>query len=309
MTFNMTATQIQTDAAEPKVHTIFEPVTGTWQYIVADPTSKKAVIIDSVLDFDPGSATISTKSANQLISVVNEYGYTVTHILETHAHADHLTASRYLQSQLSSASPIPIGIGKRITKVQDTFAARYAVPEEELSNAFEITFGDDESFDIGGVTAKVLHLPGHTPDHVGYQIGTNVFAGDSLFNPDVGSARCDFPGGSPTELFASMHKLLALPDHFKLYTGHDYPPEGREAKPYYTVAEQREQNKHVGKSVKEDDFVKWRAQRDGQLGEPRLLHQAIQVNIRGGRLPKKDADGIVMFMVPVKGIEKVKGVL
>jgi glyoxylase-like metal-dependent hydrolase (beta-lactamase superfamily II) len=295
------------DRSEPTIHSIFETVTGTWQYVVADAQSKQAVIIDSVLDFDPASSMLSTKAADQVLHLVLENGYTVTHILETHAHADHLTAARYLQSQLT---PTPlVGIGKRISKVQETFGERYSIPKGELVSAFDIAFADDEEFMLGSLRAKVLHLPGHTPDHIGYQIGSNVFTGDSIFNPDVGSARCDFPGGSAADLYTSTQRLLGLPDHFKLYTGHDYPPEGREAKPYFLVADQREKNKHVGGGKTEDEFVVWRSERDRQLGEPRLLHWAMQVNIRGGRLPRRDADGLIMFKVPVKGLETAKGLM
>lgn len=292
-----------TSKHQADIHTIFEPKTGTWQYIVADPKTKEAVIIDSVLDFDPASSTLSTTSADNVLAEISKHGYTITHILETHAHADHLTASRYLQSTLQKqGQPRPsIGIGKRITQVQATFAPKYGVDEKHLSDTFDILFDDNATFAVGCLEAKVLHLPGHTPDHVGYQIGTAVFTGDSIFNPDVGSARCDFPGGSATDLFRSMRTLLALPDYFRLYTGHDYPPGERGTPlPYTTVAEQNERNKHVKKGVEEAQFVQWRRERDARLGEPRLLHQALQFNIRGGSLPEVTEGGLRFLRVPVK---------
>lgn len=293
-----------------KVHPIFEPKTGTWQYIVADPATQQAVIIDPVLDYDPATAQLSTKSADAVLALVSQHGYTITHILETHAHADHLTASRYLQTQLqqTQAHGPEVGIGHRIHDVQALLGPRYGVPQAELDHAFDRTFRDGDTFRIGGLEAQILHLPGHTPDHIGYLIGTSIFMGDSMFNPDVGSARCDFPGGSATALYRSMETLLAFPPHYKLYTGHDYPPETREAAtggareiPYTTVERQRRENKHVKEGTKEEDFVRWRSERDRGLSEPRLIHQALQVNIRGGRLPQPDAMGMRFLSVPVKG--------
>ncbi|QDS75027.1 hypothetical protein FKW77_005954 [Venturia effusa] len=282
----------------PIINAIHEPKTGTWQYIVADPATKKAVIIDPVLDFDPATSSISTTSADNLLEIVRKENYTVEKILETHVHADHLTASYYLKQQLDNHAEICIGA--RIGTVQATWAERYNIEKSEYEGVFDKLFADDETFAIGDLQAKVFHLPGHTPDHVGYTIGPNIFVGDSIFNPDIGSARCDFPGGSPTHLFASTEKLLAMPKEFRLYTGHDYP-DGREAVPFTTVAVQRETNKHVKSGTREEDFVKWRRERDGGLGEPKLLHQALQTNIRAGRLPGKNRDGLRLFCVPVKG--------
>lgn len=282
----------------PTINTIHEPKTGTWQYIVADPSTSKAVIIDSVLDFDLATSSISTTSADNLLEIVRKENYKVEKILETHAHADHLTASYFLKQQLENHPDICIG--SRISAVQATWAEKYNIEKFEYEGVFDKLFEDDETFSIGEIQAKVVHLPGHTPDHVGYLIGPNIFTGDSIFNPDIGSARCDFPGGSATDLFASTKKLLSLPGEYKLYTGHDYP-DGREAMPYTTVAVQQELNKHVKSGTKEEDFVKWRSERDSGLGEPRLLHQALQTNIRAGRLPKKNKDGLRLFSVPIKG--------
>lgn len=276
---------------EPTVHPCYEPSTGSWQYVVACPSTKEALIIDPVLDFDPVSATISTASADALLALVAQQGYAVRYLLETHAHADHLTAAFYLQQQLlaSGQSRPAIGIGQRIRLVQNTFAAQYHVPVEELAAAFDTLLADGAQLAVGALAVAVLALPGHTPDHVGYRIGANVFTGDSLFNPDVGSARCDFPGGDARALYRSMQTLLALPPDCRLYTGHDYPPADgdgqRDPLPYVTVAEQRERNKHAKEGSSEEAFVRWRSERDQGLRQPRLMHQAMRVNIRGGRLP------------------------
>ncbi|CEJ62278.1 hypothetical protein PMG11_10780 [Penicillium brasilianum] len=279
---------------EPIIHPIFEKQTGTWQYIVACPNTRQAVIIDPVLNLSLSEFKITTTSADELLAVAAANNYTITRLLETHVHADHLTAAFYLQQSLlaKNQNKPPISTGRRIRQVQETFAPKYAVPNAELEQAFDHLFDDDETFNVGDITAQVLHLPGHTPDHSGYKIGSNVFTGDSIFNPDVGSARCDFPNGDAKALYHSMQKLLGLPSHYKLYTGHDYPPadSGRAPLPFVTVAEQLESNKHVKKGTKEDDFIDWRRKRDATLNEPRLLHQALQVNIRGGRLPKS-SDG------------------
>ncbi|KAK5310828.1 hypothetical protein LTR93_011924 [Exophiala xenobiotica] len=298
-------------AQEPEIHTLFEPVTGTWQYAAADPDTKEAVIIDSVLDDDKKKGMISTKSADQMLKLVSDHGYTIIQILETHAHADHLTASRYLQNLLAQRQSThqrpQVCIGKRIRDVQERMCGIYNIPKEDLHEAFDNTFDDDETFPIGGIEARVIHLPGHTPDHIGYIIGSNVFAGDSMFNPDVGSAQCDFPGGSATELYNSMLKLLNLPAHFKLYTGHDYPPEkrqvsvgehGTKAVPFTTVKTQSEENKHVKSGTKKEEFVKWRSDRDRGLAEPKLLQQSMQVNVRGGRLPAASSEGFRFVNVP-----------
>ncbi|KAK5007214.1 hypothetical protein LTR28_005553 [Elasticomyces elasticus] len=295
---------------EPTVHTSFEKTTGTWQYIVADPISKKAVIIDSVLDYNPATNSISTATADELLRLVKVHGYTVDRILETHVHADHLTASRYLQSKLSSDETTPdICIGAGIAEVHKTFGPKFGVSQEELEGAFDHTFQDMETFPLGTLEVKIMHLPGHTPDHVGYMIGSYVFTGDSIFNPDVGSARCDFPKGSATALWASTQKLLALPPHYRLYTGHDYPPATREsdkepgrgeARPYATVAEHKAHNKHVKDGTVEEQFVQWRTERDATLSAPRLLNQALQVNIRAGRLPVGTADGTRFILVPLQ---------
>ncbi|KAL1626431.1 hypothetical protein SLS56_006835 [Neofusicoccum ribis] len=293
---------------QPIIHTVFESVTGTWQYVVADAESKQAAVIDAVLDFDPAKNEISTSSADRLLSLIDEHGYTVDRILETHAHADHITAAHYLKCRLQKkqAAAPKVCIGEGIASVQALFSRKYGIPEEEWSSSFDHTFANDEKFGIGALQAQVLHLPGHTPDHVGYLIGENVFCGDSIFNPDVGSARADFPQGSAADLWQSMRKLLSVPPHYRLYTGHDYPPADRvhdggqgQPRPFATVEEHRKQNKHVKDGTTEADFIKWRTERDSSLSHPRLIHQSLQFNIRAGRPPSTSPDGTPLLRVPL----------
>ncbi|KAH0499815.1 hypothetical protein TgHK011_006981 [Trichoderma gracile] len=294
--------------SEPIIHDVFENDTGTWQYVVADPSTKTAAIIDPVLDFDRTTQGVITRTADALLALVKQKGYKVDWILETHVHADHLTAASYLQSRLAreqGCSP-SIAIGKRIGQVQRFFGKRYGVPEDQYGVVFDHLMDDDETFGIGNLTATAMHLPGHTPDHMGYRIGDNVFCGDSVFHADIGTARCDFPGGSADSLFASGRRLLSLPDHVKIWTGHDYPPQGRGSpRAYMTVHEHREQNKHLKDGITAEEFVAMRNERDAKLAAPRMLHQSLQINIRGGRLPTPTDEGDRMLRLPLdlKGAE------
>lgn len=291
-------------STQPIIHDIFEPKTATWQYVVADPSTKRAVIIDSVLDFDPVKSRLSTESADALLALVRDKQYVVLKILETHVHADHITASNYLQSKLEKSQDLrpDICIGKRVGQVQDRFGQRYGIPEAEYKDAFDKLLDDDETFPIGELEAKAVHLPGHTPDHLGYVISGNIFCGDSLFNPDVGSARCDFPGGDATHLYRSAKKILSHPENYKIWTGHDYPPgaNGR-ADPLSstTVSEQKKTNKHLKDEVAEEEFIQWRVERDASLAAPRLLHQSLQMNIRAGKIPDLSSSGDRFLHMPV----------
>ncbi|KAJ5872216.1 uncharacterized protein N7529_004569 [Penicillium soppii] len=293
-------------AMEPIVHTIFEPKTCSWQYVVACPKEKEAAIIDPVLDFQPSLFRITTESADALIDCALSHGYTVKMLLETHAHGDHLSASYYIQQTLwSRGQPhAQICIGENITVVQAYVSHKYRIPKEEIDDAFNHLFQSDEVFSLGDVRCTALHLPGHTPDHMGYQIGSNVFTGDTMFHPDIGSGRCDFPGGDARKLFRSMKRLLELPPETKLYTGHDYPPSNestaRQATPYVTVGEQQQNNKHVKDST-EGAFVQWRNARDEVMPEPELVHQAMQVNVRGGKMPRKSHHGkaYMLYLIEV----------
>lgn len=294
--------------SEPIIHSVFEHKTSTWQYVVADPATKQAAIIDPVLDYDPAKNLITTSSADALLDLVKKNGYTISRLLETHVHADHLTAANYLQGKLTKAqgsTPVT-SIGKRIADVQARFAVKYGIDKSEWEGVFEGgLLDDDEVFEIGELKAKALHLPGHTPDHLGYHIGANVFCGDSLFNPDVGSARCDFPGGDAKALYASAQKLLSLPGNTRIYTGHDYPPGGgqggrKDPVPYVTIDQQLEENKHLKRGTTEKEFVNWRKERDAGLVPPRLIHQSLQVNIRAGRLPAETLEGDKLLHLPLK---------
>jgi len=289
---------------EPNVISLFEKRTGTWQYVVADPSTKKAVIIDSVLDYDPTNQGISTSTADALLAVVSENGYHIEKILETHAHAVHLTAASYLQHRLHQRQGFkpPICIGQRIKQVQDLFAARYSIPADEYEGVFDHLFEDDEVFKIGQLTAKIIHLPGHTPDRIGYQITGNVFCGDSIFHADIGTARCDFPGGSAKDLFESAQKLLKLPHDVKVWTGHDYPacPERCDAVPWMTVQDHKENNKHISSDTQENAFLTMRGERDANLPAPKLLDPSLQINIRAGRLPRLTNEGQRLMHLPLK---------
>jgi glyoxylase-like metal-dependent hydrolase (beta-lactamase superfamily II) len=306
---------------EPTIHALFEPNTSTWQYIVVDPSSLEGVIIDPVLDYDRATQTITTNSADGILKTVKEHGYRIAMILETHIHADHITAASYLQNQLSQSQGLKpvIGIGKRIEQVQTLFGGRYGVSEAEYKGIFGKYFNDDEGFKIGSLDASVMHLPGHTPDHVGYRIGgehhifytvyyfsqltttENVFCGDSIFHADIGTARCDFPGGSARDMFHSGRKLLTLQDGVKIWTGHDYPPQDRAGpSPYMNVREHRKHNKHLMDGTTLEEYVRMRGERDAAMAEPRLLHPALQVNIRAGRLPEKTGSGYRLLHLPLK---------
>ncbi|OAA62334.1 metallo-beta-lactamase domain protein [Cordyceps fumosorosea ARSEF 2679] len=292
-------------AAEPQpvVHDVFEKVTGTWQYIVADPATAVAAIIDPVLDFDPATGELSTESADTLLAIIKEHGYKVERILETHIHADHVTAAAYLQHALRDAQgdAPSIGIGMRIETVQKLFQNLYGIPDDEIQGAHQCLFQDDETFQIGHLQVQAIHLPGHTPDHLGYKIGDNVFCGDSLFAADLGSARCDFPGGSAAALYDSGRKLLALPERVRIWAGHDYPPAERRGGPlpWQSVGEHRRSNRHLMGGVAREEFVAMREARDATLKEPRLLHQSLQLNVRGGRMPKVVA-GRRMIKTPIR---------
>ncbi|RAL17476.1 MBL fold metallo-hydrolase [Aspergillus homomorphus CBS 101889] len=283
-------TVTSTSPSSPTIHGFFETQTSTWQYLVVDPTTSIAAIIDPVLDFDRETQTVSTTTADALLAFIASNNYTISHILETHIHADHLTAASYLQTRLTQtqteSSRPPICAGKRIEQVQTLFATRYSIPTVEHQTAFDKLFDDDETFRIGNLEAVAIHLPGHTPDHLGYHIGDNIFCGDSVFHPDIGTARCDFPGGSAESLYHSGKRLLAMDPETKIWVGHDYPPAERgEEVPYMTVREHREHNKHLREGVEKDEFVRLRRERDQKLGEPRLLHPSLQINVRGGRMP------------------------
>ncbi|MGT2431925.1 MBL fold metallo-hydrolase [Cupriavidus basilensis] len=285
---------------QPTIQPFFDPATWTVTYVVYQEGRPECAIIDSVLDYDPKAGRTSTASADKVIAFVREHELQVEWILETHAHADHLSAAPYLRSQVGGK----IAIGQHIRSVQGVFKKLFNLePEFRLDGSqFDHLFEENEEFAIGGLTGQALHVPGHTPADMAYQIGDAVFVGDTLFMPDVGTARCDFPGGNAHELYRSIRKLLDLPGDTRLFMCHDYPPEGRGPTWETTVRGQREGNIHVHDGVSEEQFVAMRQARDATLAMPTLILPAVQVNIRAGELPPADANGIRYLKIPLNAI-------
>jgi glyoxylase-like metal-dependent hydrolase (beta-lactamase superfamily II) len=282
---------------KPEVKAFFDEETFTASFVVKDPNSNACAIIDSVMDIDYAAGRITTDSADEIIAYVNEHGLKVEWIIETHVHADHLSAAPYLQEKLGGK----IGIGENIRIVQDTFGKVFNEGTEfqRDGSQFDRLFKDGDTYTIGGVPAFAMHTPGHTPACMTHVIGDAAFVGDTLFMPDFGTARCDFPGGSAEDMFASVQKILSLPDETRIFVGHDYKAPGRDDYAWEsTVGEQKARNVHVGGGKTKDDFVKARTARDATLAVPRLIIPSLQVNMRAGEVPK-DRDGNAMLKVPV----------
>ncbi|CAN7357538.1 MBL fold metallo-hydrolase [Cupriavidus necator] len=281
----------------PTIQPFFDPATWTVTYVVFQVGRPECAIIDSVLDYDPKAGRTSTASADKVVAFVRAHGLRVEWILETHAHADHLSAAQYLKRHLGGQ----IAIGQNIRNVQGVFKTLFNLePEFGLDGSqFDHLFDDGATFAIGGLTGRAIHVPGHTPADMAYQIGDAVFVGDTLFMPDVGTARCDFPGGDAHELYRSIRKLLDLPSNTRLFMCHDYPPEGRGPAWETTVRAQREGNIHVHDGVSEGQFVAMRRARDATLAMPTLLLPSVQVNIRAGELPPPDANGVRYLKIPL----------
>ena len=282
----------------PQVSAFFDNATNTISYVVSDPNGRAAAIIDSVLDFDYASGRTDTASADAIIDHVHREGLTVAWILETHVHADHLSAAPYLQEKLGGK----IGIGENITIVQDTFGKVFNEGTEfqRDGSQFDRLFRDGDSFHVGQLRADVLHTPGHTPACLTYVIGDAAFVGDTLFMPDFGTARCDFPGGSAEDMYASVQRILALPDETRIFVCHDYKAPGRGHYAWETtVGEQKARNVHVGRGTSREDFVKMRTDRDRTLDMPRLIIPSLQVNMRAGQMPPADDKGDVFLKVPL----------
>jgi glyoxylase-like metal-dependent hydrolase (beta-lactamase superfamily II) len=278
------------------IHSFFDPATFTATHVVSCPATRAAAIIDSVLDYDPKSGRTSHASADKVVAYVRERGLVVQWHLETHAHADHFSAAPYLKEQLGGR----IGIGQHIREVQSVFKGIFNAKDMATDGSqFDHLFNDDERFRIGQIEAQVLHTPGHTPACVTYVIGDDAFVGDTLFMPDYGSARCDFPGGDARVLYHSIKKVLALPPQTRLHLCHDYLPGGREAKWETTVAEQRAANIHVHDGVSEEEFVAMRTARDKTLGMPTLLLPSVQVNARAGHFPPPEDNGTRYLKIPL----------
>ena len=280
------------------IQSFLDEASSTYTYIVYEHDGGQCAIVDSVLNYDPAAGRTDTAQADRVIAFVHEHRLQVQWLLETHAHADHLSAAPYLRRQVGGK----IAIGQSISKVQDVFKHLFNLESEFRvdGSQFDHLFAPDEVFHIGNLKAQALHVPGHTPADMAYLIdGQLILVGDTLFMPDVGTARCDFPGGDAHQLFASMRKLLAFPPEIRLYVCHDYPPQGRAAKCLTTVAEQRAGNIHVHDGVDEAAFVKMRTERDAGLGMPTLLLPAIQVNVRAGHMPPAEDNGVVFLKIPL----------
>jgi glyoxylase-like metal-dependent hydrolase (beta-lactamase superfamily II) len=278
----------------------FDPGTWTVSYVVWDRATRRAAVIDPVLDYDFKSGHTSTTSADRALAYLAQHGLAVDWILETHAHADHLSAARYLQQRVGGR----IAIGEHIREVQATFKKLFNLERSFLPDGsqFDHLFKDGETFRIGQVEATALLVPGHTPADMAYRVDGSVFAGDTLFMPDVGSARADFPGGDARRLYRSMRRLLALPPETTMYVCHDYPPPSRGPQWQTTVAEQRANNIHVRDGIGEDEFVAMRTARDATLEVPALILPSIQVNVRAGQLPPADDNGIAYLRIPINAL-------
>lgn len=282
----------------PDITSFFDEATNTISYIVCDPNGSACAIIDSVLDFDFASGRTDTKSADKLINFVKENKLDVQWLLESHVHADHLSAAPYIQMEVGGK----IGIGSHITDVQETFGKIFNEGTEfqRDGSQFDKLFVEGDTFHIGQLRGDVLHTPGHTPACMTYVIGDAAFVGDTLFMPDFGTARCDFPGGSSENLFASIQKILTLPDATRIFVGHDYKAPGREHYAWETtVGEQKKKNIHIKSGQSKEDFVKLRDERDAKLAMPKLIVPSLQINMRAGNMPEPDEQGDVFLKVPI----------
>ena len=288
-------------ALRPEIASFFDPATFTVTYVAHDPATLEAAIIDSVLDFDPSSGRTDTASADAVIAYVTSKNLKVTWLLETHAHADHFSAAPYLQEKLGGK----IAIGAQITAVQQVFGKLFnaGTEFERDGSQFDHLFTDGDTFTIGALPVTVMHVPGHTPACIAYVVGEAVFVGDTMFMPDYGTARADFPGGDARTLFRSLRRILSLPPATRLFMCHDYLPAGRSEYVWETtVAAEREGNIHAHDGIAEDEFVAMREARDATLAMPRLILPSVQVNMRAGHLPPPDDNGVVYLKLPVNAV-------
>lgn len=292
---------MSTTAETPRVQPFLDRMTETWSYVVYDRDGGHAAVIDPVLDFDNASGRTRTTGAEKIVAFVKQKALTVDWVLETHAHADHLSAAPFIREQVGGK----IAIGSHITQVQGIFRDVFNLEKQFLvdGSQFDYLFDEEETFRIGELEGRVIYVPGHTPADMAWLIGDALFVGDTLFLPDVGSARCDFPGGDAATLYQSVRKLLTLPDETRMFMCHDYPPAGgREHACETTVGEQRTSNIHLKDGISEADFVKMRTERDATLDMPRLILPSIQVNIRAGQMPPAEDNGTVYLKVPLNAL-------
>jgi glyoxylase-like metal-dependent hydrolase (beta-lactamase superfamily II) len=281
----------------PHVESFHDKATFTFTHVVYDRDGGRAAVVDPVLDFDPASARTSTASADRVLAFLRGHGLTLDWILETHAHADHLTAAAHLRRETGAK----VAIGRGITGVQERFKALFGLEDAFRTDGsqFDQLFADGDRFRIGALEARVVATPGHTDDSLTYVVGDAAFVGDTVFAPETGTARADFPGGDAHKLYRSIRRLFDLPDETRLFLCHDYPPEGREPRAQSTLDEQKRRNLHVGGQADEGTFVKLRSERDATLPAPKLILPALQVNIRAGELPPPDANGIRYLRLPL----------
>ncbi|MBX6330128.1 MAG: MBL fold metallo-hydrolase [Pseudolabrys sp.] len=285
-------------SGQPIIRAFFDEPTNTVSYLVADPATKRAAVIDPVLDYDHNAGEVDTRSVEAILRAAEEAGYTIVWTLETHAHADHLSGSPYIKARTGAK----IGIGERIKEVQRIFRPVFNATDLKTDGSdFDHLFRDGERFKIGDLEAEVIYTPGHTPADITYKVEDAAFVGDTLFMPDYGTARADFPGGDARQLYRSIKRLLQLPPETRLFMCHDYKAPGRDKYAWETtVAEQRANNVHVREGITEDEFVAMRTARDAKLSAPRLLLPSIQVNIRAGKFPPAEANGVRYLTIPVK---------
>lgn len=281
----------------PAVEHFFDPITFTFSYVVYDQQTLSAIIIDPVLDYDAASGEISYQSANKLLAFVKRKQLIVEWVLETHAHADHITAAQYLREKLGGK----VGIGQGIVKAQKHFASVFNLDDNFATDGrqFDHCFRDNEVFTLGDIACKAIATPGHTDDSMTYLIGDAAFIGDTLFHPEVGTARCDFPGGDAKVLYHSIQKILSLPAQTRLFLCHDYPPVGRLPIYQVSIEQQRQKNIHVNQHATERDFIAFRQERDGMLSAPKLIYPSIQINIAAGNLPKAESNTAQYIKIPL----------
>jgi glyoxylase-like metal-dependent hydrolase (beta-lactamase superfamily II) len=285
----------------PMVRGFFEKRTNSVQYVVADPQTRHCAIIDPVLDFDPKSGATATHSADELLAYIDREGFTLEWILDTHPHADHFSAAGYIKDRRG----VPTAIGEKVVEVQKLWKGLYNLPDTFRTDGsqWDRLLADDERFSIGKADVEVMFTPGHTLASIAYVVGDAAFIHDTLFMPDGGTARADFPGGSARALWKSIQRIMALPDDTRLFTGHDYMPGGREPEWESTVAEQRARNTHLVKARTADEFVALREARDQKLPMPKLILPSLQVNIRGGRLPEPESNGKRYLRIPLDALD------
>ena len=281
------------------VKAFFDPQTWTYTYVVYESKGSACIVIDSVLNYDPKSGRTKTESADEVIAFIQKHQLKLEWILETHAHADHLTAAPYIQEKLGGK----IAIGDHITTVQGVFKGVFNLDDFAVDGSqFDVLIKEGESIAFGNLSFKALYVPGHTPACMAYEIGDSIFVGDTLFMPDVGTARCDFPGGSASNLYSSIQSILKYPPSTKLYMCHDYPPNGRPPEYQSTVADQKKSNIHVHDGITEEQFVTMRNKRDAGLEMPVLILPSIQVNIRAGHMPKPEGNGTTYLKIPLNAL-------